>query len=59
MGLGIMLLGVGLMVAGLVAPVFAGFSSWIMVGMGAVVFIFGMIARSGAKKEARRLGAEW
>lgn len=43
MGLGIMFVGVGLMVAGLVAPVFAGFSRWIVVGVGAIVFIFGVI----------------
>jgi pSer/pThr/pTyr-binding forkhead associated (FHA) protein len=27
--------------------------------LGIALFIFGLIARSGAKKEARRLGAEW
>jgi hypothetical protein len=27
--------------------------------LGIGLFIFGLIARSGAKKEARRLGAEW
>ena len=27
--------------------------------LGIALFIFGLIARSGAKREARRLGAEW
>jgi hypothetical protein len=27
--------------------------------LGIAFFIFGLISRSGAKKEARRLGADW
>ena len=27
--------------------------------LGIALFIFGLIARSGAKREARRLGADW
>jgi len=38
-----MVLGVGLMVAGLAAPVFAGLSRWLVVGMGAVLLLLGAV----------------
>src|SRR5438477_2733304 len=43
MGIGLMVLGLGLMGAGLFAPIFSGLSRWVVVIMGAVLLILGAV----------------
>src|SRR2546426_2353817 len=43
MGFGVMFLGVALMAAGLLAPGLEGLARWLVVGTGAIVFLFGLV----------------